>query len=212
MRRLVVGVVALLASACWHIEGSGVYKEESRPVGTFSQVSVSSALEAEIAVGAEPSVLVTGDDNLVALVQATVDGERLTLSTEPGVSYLPDQPLVVRVTVPSVTELEASGASKVIARGLSGRNLGIEVSGASTVDAAGWSDRLDVEVSGASKLNAFDLGTQVAFVEVSGASKAKVRADCEATIEASGASHVEVVGNARIREDVSGASSVERIR
>lgn len=211
MRRLVAGVLALMTSACWHMEGSGVYAEQTRPVGAFSEVVLSGGLKAEISAGAESSVVVSGDDNLVCLIGTTVDRDKLVISPEPGILYSESQPLVVRVTAATLSSLEASGASHISARGISTRSLSVEASGASLVDLTGWAERVELEVSGASTVRAFDLASNTAVVEASGASKVQVRADLDADVEASGASEVEVAGEARIREDVSGASKVTRV-
>lgn len=211
MRRLVVGMVALLTSACWHIEGSGVYAEQTRPMGPFSEVVLSGGLKAELSAGAEPSVVVSGDDNIVCAIETTVSGDKLVISPEPGIAFSERQPLLVRVTATTLSSVEASGASEISARGISTRSLNVEASGASRVDLTGWAEHVELEASDASVIKAFDLASNTALVEASGASKVRVRADLEVHVEASGASDVEVAGEARIREDVSGASKVTRV-
>lgn len=212
MRRTVVAVALTVSlSACLHIEGSGVLKEESRSPGEFTKVSISGGLKAEIAGGAELSVVVSGDDNIVAVVETGVSGETLEVHPEPGVSFNESQPLIVRVTLPSLAGLEASGASRVAARGINGRQVSLEASGASSICATGWADALEIDASGASRVHAGELASNQARVEASGASLIEVRADRAIEAEASGGSEVRVGGTARVQEKASGGSKITRL-
>jgi hypothetical protein len=177
----------------------------------FSSVAVSGALKAELALGAEPLVVVSGDDNLLELVETEVSDGALVISPEPGVVFSERHPLIVRVTAPALAEIEASGASDIVVSSLDEQSLSIEASGASVVFAAGRSEELSVDASGASRVHAAGLRSRNASVEASGASTVQVGADCSVDASASGGSTIQVRGDAAIHEDSSGGSSIGRI-
>src|SRR5262245_4681869 len=78
------------------VEGNGKAGSEKRSVPTFSEVDVSGSMRLEVVVGAEPSVELSGDENLLRLIETKVEGNRLSISATEDID--PDLPLVARVT------------------------------------------------------------------------------------------------------------------
>lgn len=108
-------------------------------------------------------------------------------------------------------KLDASGASQItFAQPISVSGpVKIDASGASVIKAVGSASMVDVEASGASVVDASKLTTPQTKCDVSGASSIDVFASDEATGEASGASSVRVWGGGAIHfHSVTGASSV----
>jgi hypothetical protein len=190
--------------------GSGHRTEAVRPLEPFRAVAVSGQLRLELELGPEQHVVIVGDDNLVPLIEAVVQGDELTLrSTQ---SYQSDEPVIVRVVVPSLQRLHLSGATEAELRRLAGPELAVTVSGAAEVALEGHVDRLTLEVSGAADLDATRLEAQAVTLRASGAGAAKVHARDSLDVRASGAVSVEVSGRpARVTEDVSGAAVVRRV-
>jgi hypothetical protein len=101
---LAVLPLLFLPSGCSSaITGSGHRIEAARPLKPFHAVAVSGQLRLELELGPEQHVVIVGDDNLVPLIEAVVQGDELTLrSTQ---SYQSDEPVIVRVVVPSLQRL-----------------------------------------------------------------------------------------------------------
>lgn len=140
--------------------------------------------------------------------------------------------LNLKLTCPTLEEVDVSGASSVEVRGnfsssklkvdVSGASdvkfiepitvrgeVDVDVSGASVVRMIGSAGRVDLEASGASRVNLAGLTTSRVWCDVSGASSVDVFASQEAMGEASGASSVTVRGGGCINfTRVTGSSSV----
>lgn len=207
-----VGVMTLvlLGGASADVTGSGKHRDDLRKIGGFDQIDISGALQVQIQVGGAASeVLVAGDDNLVALVESTVKDGTLHLSTREAMR--PRSGLTVSVRLPTLREIEASGAVRASAKGVASDQLKVELSGASKAEVEGKVKKLEAELSGASTLTAVGLQAETVEVDASGASTVTVTARREITGEASGASHVKVHGNpGTVNVETSGASSVNR--
>ncbi len=215
MNRTLIGVLAttalalLLASAGCGKKGSGVKKEEVREVGAFTAVSIEGAMRLNVVIGPAQKVVISGDDNIVPDVVTKVDGDKLVIETEG--SYRTELPLTATVTVPKLTALEISGASKGNVKGITGDNFSVEVSGAAKVTLAGTVNKLAVEVSGAAKIEAAGLKAHDVAVESSGASKIETHAERSLTAKVSGAGSVRYKGSPTVTKDVSGAASIKAL-
>jgi phage shock protein PspC (stress-responsive transcriptional regulator) len=104
--------------------------------------------------------------------------------------------------------LEASGASRADIK-LSANQIKIDLSGASTADLIGQANGMNFKISGASRLNADQFTTSIAEGRTSGASKAFLWVNDELHVTASGASKVRYKGQPRTTFDESGSSDIE---
>jgi len=214
------------------ISGSGVSKEETRSVDAFHAVEAGNALEVNIVVtsGAKPSLKISGDDNLVPLVESVIRDGTLTLRLEDNTSISPKLPLRAEVVTGTLEEVNSSGAAtvkvkggttvdrfKASASGASRLNVeGLESSqavasaaGACHVVLSGSAASLKVEASGASQVKAEALNVENAQVSISGASGVELRATKSVSGDVSGASHLDLSGSpARNTVSTSGASHV----
>jgi hypothetical protein len=209
------------------LKGSGVAKTEERAVDRFSEIQVEGAIELELAVGSEPSLVVTTDDNILPHVVMRTDGDRLTISV--NASYSTSLGVKVKATTPVLTVLRASGASTCTATSVAAEHFELELSGASeceldgdvedlaaTLSGAseatltGTAQQLTLVCSGASRVEATEMPADRVTVTVAGASTAMVTAADELTATASGASTVRYRGEpANVNDNVSGASTIE---
>jgi len=212
IQRLAI-LIPFLFAACTYVgthavRGSGVSTRVTRSVAPFDAIDASGAFELQVTAGAKTAeVVVEGDDNIVTHFVTQVSGSTLELHLESG-SYEPKTPLVVRVSTPALENVQASGAIRIRATGLSGAAFRAELSGASHLRAAGTVDRAHVSSSGACKVEAFDLAAARVELELSGASKAEVSASELLDVQASGASTVRYRGKPEVKTSTSGASSV----
>jgi hypothetical protein len=197
----------------------------------IDRLDFSNEVDAVVVQGSPPRVEITINENLRDYLRVRSAGGRLEVGMQDGYDY---QRLVldVRVTVPSLSAIELSGASQAHLEGLerapvprfaataSGAShlsggvvtdrLDLELSGASEADLSGSTRELSLEASGASHATLDRLPATLASVELSGASHAAVWVDSEVHGQASGASTLVVRGSASTNIETSGASSVSR--
>jgi len=207
MRRI---ALVLIFSACHMpgVQGSGKPAHDVRHVGSFDSIDVGGALDADITVGSAQDVTVDGDDNVVPLVRTELEGHVLRLRTKG--SYHPQLPLIVHVTVPSLSGIAVSGAGHVRAQGIQGGDLALSVGGAGDVTAAGSAHQVTVDLSGAGSIDASALHAERATVKVGGAGSVDVYATQSLSATIAGAGHVRYDGHpAQIDKQISGVGSLE---
>ncbi len=182
---------ALVLSAC--TTGSGDIVTEDRTVDDFDRIEISSAVTVELVVepGAETTVSVTYDDNLIDRVKTEVRSATLVISLDGSVSTLGGGRFV-SVTVDSLEALEVSGA--------------VELRGSGEVTS------YDLAVSGASDVDLRDLAANDVVIEVDGASEVSIWASQSVTGDVSGASDVTVHGDpGTVNVETSGVSELRMV-
>jgi hypothetical protein len=204
---------ALSLACCSHVSGadvagSGTRSSATRTVETFHSVQASGAFTLEVRSGSTaPSVVVEGDDNIVPLFVSDVSDGTLHLHLPSG-SFDLKTPLFVRVEVPKLQRVEASGAIDTSVEAIAGKSFEAELSGACKLRASGTVDEFRVFGSGATRVDAFDLEGQDVRLSLSGASRGNVNAARALTVDVSGASTVRYRGTPSVESSASGASSI----
>lgn len=208
---LAVPCVLLSACAFAQTKGSGASQEQKREVGAFERVHIASGLKATVTQG-DTAVSLSGDENLLALVETEVEDGELEVRLKRGHSLRGE----VRVTIstPKLTEVEATGGSIVEAQASAQETFEAEASGGSIVTVSRVDSRkLAVEASGGSRVTVKGRAEEV-DAEVSGGSV--VRADevemASLTVDASGGARVEAGPSKRLQGDLSGGSVVRLSR
>jgi hypothetical protein len=229
-----VVVVLLLAGCCavpfsTRLAPSGPAVTKDFDLANFSAVAAGSAFQVEITQSNKYSVSVTVNESLVESLEVNVSGNTLHIGLKPGFSITGAATLKAKVTMPDLTGLDLSGASRTTLAGFKSDNsLKAEVSGASTlrgdltsgdarfdvsgaskVQLDGSAQDLNVEASGASTADLSNFASQNTVINASGASKVVVTASGSLDVEASGASTVRYTGEpAKLKTNTSGASTV----
>jgi autotransporter-associated beta strand protein len=228
--RSTVLLLSVLASVgCTkQLTGSGNVVSREIPVNSFSKIQVSSSFVVRLSIGSPEPVTVRVDDNLVDDVDVGVSGDTLRIGLKGGISVT-HATLEADVTNPSVSEIEASGASAVtpsdrlmsssFALTLSGASSfdgdvavaegSVELSGASHALLSGSARTMSMTASGASQLLAGDLSIASLTIDLSGASHGEVHVTRTISATASGASNLTYSGSPTFtKRDVSGASQI----
>lgn len=223
-------LIALSSTACIFAEqGSGVYDEQDRTEGTFDRVEVAGALDhVKIIVCDCTQVTVSGDDNLLDLVETDLSGETLTISSSGW--YRSVEPLTVEVSTPTLAHVHTSGAADVSIIDLRGGDLTVETSGSSDVTFEGVLEHLTFTTSGSTDLDITRLRAKELRFETSGSGDIDARGAADllevytsgssdvrakdlevrdAIIETSGSSDVEVCATESLSIFTSGSSDID---
>ena len=177
------------------VQGSGVAKEETREVDAFHAVEAGNALQVTVTVtqGAKPSLKLSGDDNVVPLVESEVKDGTLVLRVKDSSSISTKLPLKASVVTSELDRLKASGAADVKA------------------SVSSKLDQFTAESSGAARLSVDGLDTPKAVAIASSASHLTLSGTASSLkLDTSGASHVKAEGLKVEDADVSisGASHI----
>jgi hypothetical protein len=207
--RVALIVPTLLLSAAAFAEEPG--KGATRDVPDFDGVQVSNGLKAKVTVGPK-SVRISGDEKQVSQVRTEVVDGKLVVKMEKSswFSSHSSKGILVTISSPKVTSVEASGGADVDAeasatetfeaeasggadinvRNLDAKKLKIDVSGGSEATLNGRTDMADMDASGGAEIHAQELSIKVL------------------NVDASGGCTVEANPTERIAADVSGGSTV----
>jgi hypothetical protein len=178
---LIPAVVVVLATAGCHeapsassTRGSGISVTDQREVAPFATVELAGANTVVIHVGAPPSVAVTGDDNIVGRVTTLVRAGRLVID-DTG-SFTTKVPMRVAVSVPSLDRVELSGAGTVTVDGVTGADLGAELTGNGTLVVSGTVRRETAVLAGAGTLDLHDVLADESIARLQGTGTIRIQA------------------------------------
>lgn len=192
------------------IQGSGNVKTETRNVGNFSAIRVTSSATVIITGAAADSVTVTADDNLLPVFISEVKNGMLSLSYAKDKSFETKNLPVFHVGVANLRELDIAGSSAANASKLDSDTLTVVVTGSSRANLAGRANDLTLSASGSSSVDASGLLAKSAKVTVDGASEATVNASETLDAQVSGAGSVIYLGTPKLTKSVSGAGSIKQ--
>jgi len=200
-----------LAAACDLGEGgSGVLLAENRPVGAFTSFELDGAGTVEITVDPERAdglLRVSGDDNILPLVETKVEDGRLHI--RPVRSIRPDLPLRFQAVVSTLEGVILKGAGDIRVEGIDADTFRLDVSGTGSIHLEGRTGNLEAGISGAASLHAAGLHSRSATIRLSGAGKAEVHASQELHAKVSGVGTITCHGKpAQVDQSVSGVGSV----
>jgi hypothetical protein len=220
MRTAILVLVLFTAAACSAdgevVTGSGDRVTLGYELEAFTQVSVSDAFAVQILADStgNQSVEVEIDDNLLDRVDIRVDGERLLVGFKDSIRVRVGDRPIVEITMSHLDWLEVSGASEVVANGVTAEDFEVEGSGASTIILDGEINNLVGELSGASTLTVGGIDAANVTLGVSGASKAFLSGTVDRLVlDASGASRVQADDLSALIGDLeaSGASTIRAL-
>jgi len=206
---IIVAGLAFAAFTCgspFGIKGDGVIKTESREVSEFSKVVVSGAFDVKWSPG-KPALAISADQNLLPHVRTEVS--RGALEIDSRESLQPTRGITVTISSESLADVEVSGAITFTASNLSGPDLKLGSTGASTIHVEGSVKNLAADLTGACSLRAKSLQTQSATLSLTGASNADVTVADALKASITGACSVTYSGNPKsVEKSVTGAGSI----
>ena len=213
-------------------KGSGKIIKGEIDVSGFSGITLAAAGNLYIEVGAEESLRIEVDDNLLPQYEVEVDSKMLVIKLKDGAKVEPSEEVNFYLTVEELdtivvsgagmvevesTGLQAeqfslnlSGAGDVMMGGLSADSLDVKISGAGNLEiASGYVEDQTVVISGAGDYNAVEMQSATASVEISGAGSAAVWVTSELAVSGSGAGEVEYDGTPQLSTE--GSVSVKPV-
>jgi len=213
-------------------KGSGTAATEKRAVAGFQAISAAGPIKLVIRQGAQEGVELRGDDNLLSLIETTVEGGILRIGPRRGENLNPRSALVATIDVVALKsvalsgsgdvlidqlktpsfELRLSGSSDAKLHNLATGELGVRVSGSGDVQASGSATRLKVSISGSGDFESNELASDDVSISIAGSGDASVTANKTLSVSIAGSGDVVYAGNAQVRSSVAGSGSVRQRR
>jgi hypothetical protein len=213
-KTLIIGLLCISAvalSACKFagrgIAGSGNRKTEKRDLKSFKAIDTRGAYEINVTCQKPASFEIEADDNILPLIKTEVHDGVLTVSNDER--YNSAKAVVLRITLPELTEAISHGAGQINISDAAGEKLRLESLGAASVKATGKVKSVEISSTGAGEIDAANLQAEKAKVDVTGAASVEVYASDQLDVKVSGASSVEYSGNPKtVNKSVAGIGSV----
>jgi hypothetical protein len=210
MTTMLLAGLAMVAFTCEHsfgIKGDGVIKTEDREVFEFSKIASAGGYEIKWTRG-KPALSISTDQNLLPHIKTEVIVGTLRIDSKDNLR--PTRNTTIAISSETLNGVELTGANTFTASQLSGPDLKLGATGASTINVEGSVTNLSASLTGASTLHAKSLQTQTAALSLTGASTADVAVADSLKTTLTGACSLTYSGNPKtVENNVTGAGSVQ---
>ena len=154
---------------------SGPVRTETRTIENFHAIELRGAAEAEITVGASPSLIATAEDSVLQALQTEVsDGVLIIQTRREGGWFQRRGNLKLQIAATSLDALTLNGAGDFKLRDMNGDSLKLVMAGAGSLSASGRAGRLEARIDGAGSMELAKLAAGDAEVSVNGAGSLSV--------------------------------------
>jgi hypothetical protein len=229
--------ITMFAAAASLLSPAALAETRNFDLPGFDEIHVSSGIAAEIVVGGDQSVVVEAeDDDDFDELEVSVRNGKLRIELERRFfkslrDWFSEGPkITASVSLPALTELEASSGADVDASGMFGQYIvvgassgarltidevnGEEVSASASsgarLDASGTCGRIDANVSSGGRLNLDRLECKDVRIDASSGGRAEVFASASVDAEASSGGSVDVTGGPNdIEIDISSGGNID---
>jgi hypothetical protein len=196
----------------WHpdrsVRGSGVQAEEHRTVAEFHAVDFEACGSVRVRVGEGPTVHLSGDDNLLALVETEVEGGVLTVSLAEPCSFR--RGLEVVLGTPALARFTLEGVGDVRIAGLAAERLELAIEGAGTLQAQGSARGLAGTIEGSGALLLAELEAEEAELSIEGSGSMDVRVARSLHYSIAGSGQIRYSGAPELAGRIDGSGTVEK--
>ncbi|GHF10757.1 DUF2807 domain-containing protein [Kordiimonas sediminis] len=203
---------------------------QERSVSSFDQVKLRGSMDVEIKVGPARSVTVIADSDIIDRIETEVEGDELVIGLERGHSYRNIRKMLVKVTVPDLTDVDLTGSGDMEITGLERKDFGmslrgsgditlksadvddldINLKGSGDIVASGSCDTVTVNLAGSGDIDARDMRCKSADVTLKGSGDVTVYASDMADVLLQGSGDVSVHGDPdKVSSKVRGSGDVE---
>lgn len=224
----------LPAEAVAATAGSGRTASETRTVGEFQAVKSAGSIDLVVKQGAQSSVQVSADDNLLPLLETIVEGSgdnaTLIVRWKRGESIHHRGNASVSIVTPKLSLVSAAGSGDIQVQGfqtpalqvavagsgnarldnLSTEDLGIRISGSGDVAGQGRAAKMKVSIAGSGSVKLTELKSEDVSVSIAGSGDAAVHAQKTLAVSIAGSGDVVYTGDATVKSSVAGSGSVKR--
>lgn len=208
---LIVAVTGVV-TACHHmgasVRGSGNRIMQKRDIANFRSLSTEGAYDVRVVCQKEPSLEIEGDDNILPIISAEVSGNVLRVKSLRN--YSVGEPIMIRISVPTLEGLSVSGAGRIEIEGLKNDRFEIDSSGAPTIRVAGVTNVVDIDSKGAAKIDTHKLHAARAVVDSSGVSKIDLDVKDQLDVTINGPSQVTYNGDPVVNKTIRGPGKLEK--
>src|SRR3954469_13717840 len=152
-----------------NVNGSGTAATDNRAVSGFHGVGLSVSGRLEIVQGDSEKLSITADDNILPLIETTVEGGelRIRFRERNNLNIHTRTPIRMTLQVKSLDAIAVAGSGDVQAPALDAREMRVSISGSGDVMLAGKAQELMVKIAGSGNVKAGKFESRSAQVSIS---------------------------------------------
>lgn len=225
----------LLLSSCQihfgeSVKGNGNIKNEQRDLRDFTGVEVSGPFQVMVQKGADYSISIAADENLLEYVEIQKEGKQLHIGAKDNFNLKPSKPVQVIVQLPAVSELSVTGSGLIkcpatmkssnrIALAVSGSGkieaevdaptTDVGITGSGTITLSGQTRDMGIDISGSGDCYSEALKSENCRVGITGSGSAKVYASSQLSVNIAGSGDVWYAGQPKINKSIAGSGKIK---
>lgn len=230
-------LIAAAFSSCFLFEGERVRGDgnivtEDRSITGFEGVESNDMFEVFITSGADNSVKVEADKNLMDYIETEVRGNVLRIKSADRYSLKPSKTIKVYLTAPTFSVIKVAGSGSItgqneivaterISVGTAGSGdiilevkapaVAIDIAGSGNITVKGETGTVNGTIAGSGDIRAADLRTRDASVDIAGSGSTSIHAEEKLDVSIAGSGDVKYKGNAKISSHIAGSGSISKI-
>lgn len=174
----------------------------------FDRIDIAGVYELEVKVGGDYSVAISGPEDEMARVEASVENGRLVLDQRDRQRgekrWRNHKGLTAQISLPALSEIDISGVVDGDVTGIASESFKVDISGVGDMTLSGECGDLEAQVSGVGDLDAEGLKCKSVDVDVSGVGSASVYASESVEASVSGMGEIDVSGSPKSVEKSDG--------
>lgn len=208
------------------LSGQGPVVEQELDLDAFEKISLSISADVYIKQGAEQSIMVRGQENIIENLITEVQDKTWRVRFDRPVRR--SQSLKIYVTIPNLSAARVSGSGNIESEnswrsdsfyaGVSGsgnvqlmvetENLTSKISGSGNIKLGGSTKAYEVQITGSGNVKADELIAEQCKVRISGSGDARVDVKEQLDVRISGSGDVLYTGRPRVNSKISGSGSL----
>lgn len=199
-------------SGCMGVRGSGTKAEETRHVPAFTSIEVKGGYDVTLTIkgGAAPETValtLSGDDNLLPLIESTVADDKLVVDSEQNLNAT--VPLTLRAEPHRLRAVALSGSGDFDIAGVAGDEFNIAVSGSGDMKVRGKTGKLSIAIAGSGDIDAQHLEADSVTIAVAGSGDVSVCAAKSLEVEIAGSGTINYYCDPKdIKQDITGSGEL----
>jgi len=227
---LFLTAILLFFSSCKKVTGEGELRAETRTTGSFTGIEAQVSGNLFYTQGDEHKIELTAQQNILNVTETIITNNRLVVRFKNNVRVRDHEQITIRVTAPSLTSINSSGAGNVtVSSPLTGNSLFLALSGSGNMTvpmvtaghlettisgsgnitiSGGTTNTEKLKISGSGNIDAQRVSSKSATTTTSGSGDVRVHASEILDVTISGSGSVFYLGNPIINTKISGSGKV----
>ena len=193
------------------VRGSGKSASEAREVAGIQSLSLAVPGRLEISQGDAEKLTITADDNVLPLIETTVErGDLRIRFKERNVTLRTSAKIRITLQVRTLEGISVAGSGEILAPALNTKGMKVSISGSGDVTLGGKAPNIDVHIAGSGDVKAGKFETQTAKVDIAGSGDTTVWARESLRVSIAGSGDVRYYGDPALKSSIAGSGHVRK--